>query len=86
MVRHVERNRVLLTFFQRAPQLIVDQDLFADYVRHIKEWRSVTRHLRPNAHDAGGGNNLTSAIGDRFPDSKECVLREAVLRTTRSRY
>ena len=42
MVRHVERNRVL-PFFQRAPQLVVDQDLFADYVRRIKEWRTVTR-------------------------------------------
>jgi hypothetical protein len=84
MVRHVERNRVL-PFFQRAPQLVVDQDLFADHVRRIKEWRTVTR-FPPNAHDAGGGNSLTSAIGDRFPDSKECVLREAVLRTTRSRY
>jgi hypothetical protein len=42
MVRHVERNRVL-PFFQRAPQLVVDQDLFADHVRRIKEWRTVTR-------------------------------------------
>lgn len=71
MVRHVERNRVL-PFFQRAPQLVVDQDLFADYVRRIKEWRTVTRF--PPA-DAGGGNSLTSAIGERF---RSCSENDAV--------
>jgi hypothetical protein len=43
MVLHVERDRVLLTTFPKSSkagtQLVVDQDLIADNVRQLDEWR-----------------------------------------------
>jgi hypothetical protein len=43
MVLHVERDRVLLTTYPKSSkagiQLVVDQDLIADNVRRLDEWR-----------------------------------------------